>query len=318
MADRGMTPATRDPEVAALGREEAARRRSSPRVRRLAAEQGVALDDIIGTGFGGRVRAEDLAAFVEGRGAAVQAVALAALPVSPSGQPAIARPLISSEPVPAELMVFEIDATAPVRWRAQRAEEFGRRFGADLSELALVVWAATAALNAVPGVNVSWDEQRRAARRADGVSIAVAMATGGAANGDARVGRVLPDADRLSLVGVACAVDDLIRSDGPSHLTPPDGDVAALIVEHGGAPPTLSAAPLLVSPHAARLSTTASERRLVVRTAADGDDCLARRAVLRATLAYDARLIDAVTAARFLQAFRRALGAIGGRSAVVQ
>lgn len=307
----------RDPALADLSRAEAARRRSSPRVRRLAAEQGVALGELAGTGFGGRVRPEDLAAFVAARGAGAASPAAAGARPIPApagkGRPAAGSPPVGSERIPAELLVFEVDMTRCLRWRAQRADEFRRRFGAELSERALVVWAAVAALGAEPTVNVARDAERRIGLRPDQVDVAVAMPNDQPAGDEAVAAPLLRAADRLSLVGVALAVDALARRAPVSEGAAADLHGATFAIAHGAAPSAPCAPPLLLPPQTARLTTTDAARRLVVLSDAAGGDCLAIRSVLRASLAYDTRVIGAPAAARFLCAFRRTLEGLGDR-----
>ncbi len=315
------------------------RARSSPVVRRIAAEHGVDIAEVEGTGIGGRVTKQDLLAHLarassQAREQPVGPTPHAAVPASaPAPEPVAVPPpgsAVGRTPVPvfpgdevvpvtpmrrqiAEHMVrsertaphvtvvMEVDMTAVVAYRAARKEEFARREGIELTFLPFAIKAATLALRDHPRLNAVWDEDRIVHRAAINVGVAVAL-------DDGLIVPVVKHADRLSIGGLAHAVAELAGRSRSGTLTPDDVAGGTFTVNNPGTFGSLVSTPILVQPQVAILSTEAIVKRPVVV-----DDMIAVRSMMNLSLSIDHRALDGLAAARFLQQVKGWLEAVDDR-----
>jgi 2-oxoisovalerate dehydrogenase E2 component (dihydrolipoyl transacylase) len=318
---RPLDDRTRRPSGQIPDELELLRARSSPVVRRIAAEHGVEIGQIAGSGIGGRVTKQDLLAFLaspaataapEPEPARPQPAPIAPMP-SPPQRPAVPPPVelfAGDEAVPwtpmrraiAEHMVrsvrtapqttcvMEVDMTNVVAYRAARKEDFSRREGVELSYVAFAIKAVTLALRDQPRLNAVWDEegQRIVHRRAINVGVAVGLE-------DGLIVPVVRNADRLSLTGLAHAVAELAGKARAGTLTPDDLAGGTFTVNNPGTFGTLVSTPILVQPQVAILSTEAIDKRPVVI-----DEMIAIRSMMNLSLTIDHRALDGLAAARFL------------------
>ncbi|HEV7216008.1 MAG TPA: dihydrolipoamide acetyltransferase family protein, partial [Chloroflexota bacterium] len=303
--------------------------RSTPLVRRLAAQRGVALDAIQGTGFGGRVRREDLQAHLE---AALPAPAEASSPSPPV--PASPHSLVSSSPdllvplsavrriiaerltqsrqqVPDATAVFEVDMTGVVRRRAAVREEFRKRTGVDLTYLPFAVKAVATALREYPAINVSFTIDGILAHGDIHVGIPVAVDGGKEPGSDVLVVPVLRHADRLSLAGIAAGIHNLAGRARDGSLRAEELTGATFTVNNTGAVGTVISTPIIPQPQAAIMTTETIVKRPMVLTDAEGHDSIAIRSMMFACLTFDHRAFDGLTAGRFMGQVKRWLETVG-------
>jgi pyruvate/2-oxoglutarate dehydrogenase complex dihydrolipoamide acyltransferase (E2) component len=300
-------------------REDAARRRSTPLVRRLAAQYGVALSAIQGTGFGGRVRREDLQAHLEVVSSAPSpsphprnaASAANLVPLTAVRRIIAERLTQSRQQVPDATAVFEVDMTGIVRRRAAVREEFRSRTGVDLTYLPFAVKAVTAALRAYPAINVSFTIDGILAHRDIHIGIPVAVDGGREPGSDVLVVPVLRAADGLSLAGIARAIHDLALRARAGALNPDDLSGATFTVNNTGAVGTIISTPIIPQPQAAIMTTEAIVKRPMVLTDAEGHDSIAIRSMMFACLTFDHRAFDGLTAGRFMGQVKRWLETVG-------
>jgi 2-oxoisovalerate dehydrogenase E2 component (dihydrolipoyl transacylase) len=330
--------------LAPESREDAARQRSTPLVRRLAAQAGIALSAIQGTGFGGRVRREDLEMHLAAAASSPSTVSTAARRASalpsttglddrpagvgiasaphPPNETALvpltaARRIIaerltqSRQQVPDATAVFEVDMTGIVRRRAAVREEFRRRTGVDLTFLPFAVKAVTAALRAYPAINVSFTIDGILAHREIHIGIPVAVDGGREPGSDVLVVPVLRFADGLSLAGIARGIHDLALRARAGALQPADLRGATFTVNNTGAVGTVVSTPIIPQPQAAIMTTEAIVKRPVVLTDADGHDSIAIRSMMFACLTFDHRVFDGLTAGRFMGQVKHWLETVG-------
>jgi 2-oxoisovalerate dehydrogenase E2 component (dihydrolipoyl transacylase) len=341
LVDGQVRPDQQSPQ--AETREEAARRRSTPLVRRLAAEHGVALTALSGTGFGGRVRREDLLAFLEAAPAVqarhpriLEGVPDVAAPDAPSMSTAspgsrppapaseanliplsAARRIIaerltqSRQQVPDATAVFEVDMTGVVRRRAAVRDEFRRRTGVDLTYLPFAVKAVAVALRAYPAINVSFTIDGILAHRDIHIGIAVAVDGGREPGSDVLVVPVLRHADGLSLAGIARGIHDLATRARAGALGTDELQGATFTVNNTGAVGTIISTPIVPQPQAGIMTTEAIVKRPVVVSDAEGNDSIAIRSMMFACLTFDHRAFDGLTAGRFMGQVKRWLETVG-------
>lgn len=307
-ASSAEAPASEEPKPKVAAGTEV---RATPAVRKLAAEHGVDLAQVQGTGLGGRVSRQDVETFIAKGPASGGAAAGAARPQAPAApKPA---PLQGDTPVPLTQMrraiaanmvqawsaphahaVMEIDMTSLMRFRDSVKTDFQKREGFDLSPAAFIVKAAVDALATVQAVNASWTEQGLVMRKAINIGYAVALGEQGL------VVPVIRDADALSITGLMRAIRDVVDRAKAKKLTLDDFQGGTFTVNNTGPLGTFVSSPIVPPGQAAIISSESIRKRVVVMP----DDSIAIRSMMNLVIGFDHRAIDGSTAARFLAAMR--------------
>jgi pyruvate dehydrogenase E2 component (dihydrolipoamide acetyltransferase) len=294
----------------------------SPLVRRLAREHDVDLSQVRGSGSGGRVRREDVEAYVQQRGKAPAAKAEAepkgkAAAAAPAAPPRVAVPLakgLREEVVPAtrlrriiaERMVaslqtsaqltsaVEIDMTRVMRLRERAKEEFKRREGVSLSPMPFAVLALVAAVREYPTVNSAMDEDGNLHVYQD-VHLGVAV--------DTPKGLFVPvvkNAESLNMAGLAKAIADVAARTRDGKIDPGELSGSTISLTNTGSRGAVWDTPIINQPNAAIFATPAIVKRPVVVDDPDLGEVVAIRHMMYGILTYDHRIIDGADAARFL------------------
>ncbi len=291
--------------------------RLSPAVRRLAREHSVDLSRIAGTGMGGRITRDDVLQYLES--GATAAAGPAPEPVGPAAATGdethialtpvrrmIAAAMVRSvSQIPHAWSVTAVDVTNLVAARAALRPAFQQREGVDLTYLPFVLRALTAALQENPTFNASWGEDQIILKRRLNIGLAVA-APGGL------VVPVIPDADRLSLSGLAHAVADLTQRARQGKLTLADVQGGTFTLNNTGALGSTVSQPIINHPQAAILTTEAIQKRPVVI-----NDAIAIRSMMNLCLSFDHRINDGAEAGAFIQAIKGRLEAINPDAGLV-
>jgi pyruvate/2-oxoglutarate dehydrogenase complex dihydrolipoamide acyltransferase (E2) component len=302
---RSPAPAPKPP-----GNGHAAARRYSPVVQRIAAEHDVDLDRVEGTGRGGRVRKQDVLAFVE-RGSAEPPREEAPLH---SESPYRPEPEPEAEPAPAggetlsrmrrsigERMKRSLETAATcttwIEADMTRIEAARNRLG--LTALPFVARCAVAALREHPQLN-AWLEADRHTVHED-VDLGIAVSLGE----DGLIVPVIERAHELSVEGLAGRIKDLAKRARSGELTPDDVRGATFTITNPGQYGSIMATPIINQPQVAILDLEAIVKRPVVVTDEHGDDAIAIRAMTILGLSWDHRALDGVLAAQFLAAVKR-------------
>jgi 2-oxoglutarate dehydrogenase E2 component (dihydrolipoamide succinyltransferase) len=309
--------------------EERLRQRSTPVVRRIAAEHDIDIGDVSGTGHAGRVTKQDILSFLDERGE--EEAVKTPSPAAPSKKPAAApadgdsfwstfygqvrhpqfpvraadevKPMDRIRRLTADHMVrakriaphvhsfIEIDFTQVDRVRAASKKRWDEQ-GVKISYTAFVVWAVAQVLREFPMVNstVSGDD---VIYRGE-INIGVAV--------DLNPGLIVPvvrNADDLNLVGIGKRINDLAQRARDHKLKPDEIQGATFSITNPGVLGTIAGMPIIPEGTSAILGTGAIEKRPVV-IETDGADVLAIRKRAYFTLAYDHRIVDGADSARFL------------------
>jgi pyruvate/2-oxoglutarate dehydrogenase complex dihydrolipoamide acyltransferase (E2) component len=304
-------------------------RHYSPVVRRIAAEHGIDLEAVEGTGRGGRVRKQDVLAAVEGNGASAPAAAAEPAPAeAPMHIESPYRPE-DAAPAPARARasrwVRKEDAVAPAAGRLSRMRKsIGEhmlhslrtaatctsvievdmsRVEADrarlgITALPLIAQATVAALREFPALNATLEGDDYTRHRAVHLGIAVSLGEEGL------IVPVVRDAQQLSAEGLSERIRDLARRARAKQLTPDDVRGGTFTITNPGQFGTIMATPVINQPQVAILDTEATVKRPVVVTDADGNDAIAIRPMAYFCLSWDHRALDGVEAARFLAAVK--------------
>ena len=304
----------------------------TPLVRKLAAEHGVSLSSVQGTGVGGRIRKQDIldaaeAAKKAASAPAPTAAAAASAPAAAAPQVAavseeaaklrgtteklsrmrkvIAERMTESLRVASQLTAtVEVDVTAISKLRRAAKDEFKKREGASLSYLPFITKATIEALKAMPALNASADFEAGTVTYASQENIGIAV--------DTDRGLMVPviqDAGDLNLAGLAKRIGDLAARTRAGKVGPDELSGGTFTITNYGSAGTLFDTPIINLPQVAILGTGALVKRPVVVTDALGGDTIAIRDMMYLSLTYDHRLIDGAKAARFLSLIKARLEA---------
>ena len=317
-------PASPAPAAPAAGVPEASY--VTPIVRKLAADMGVDLSRVTGTGVGGRIRKEDVLqaapstpATAGGPGPAVPASASqapATVEVSAlrgSSQPmtrlrkVVAERAVASMQQTAQLTsVVEVDVTQVAIYRESVKEEFHRSTGVKLNFLPFFVKAAAEALRTYPIINCTVDGENIVYPATENISIAVDTERG-------LLTPVLKDAGDKNLVDIAKDIADLAERTRSNQLSPDELSGGTFTVTNTGSRGALFDTPVVFLPQSAILGTGVVVKRPVV-ISQNGADAIAVRHMVYLALSYDHRIIDGADAARFLSQIKNRLeqGAFAG------
>jgi pyruvate/2-oxoglutarate dehydrogenase complex dihydrolipoamide acyltransferase (E2) component len=280
-------------------------RRYSPVVQRIAAEHGVDLSRVSGTGRGGRVRKQDVLAFIEGAPSAEEPPLHIESPYRPEPSPApvsgdglsrIRRQIgehmkRSLETAATCTTWIDVDMS---RVEAARAE-------LGVTALPLVARATIDALREHPALN-AWLEDDRYARHS-GVNLGIAVSLGD----DGLIVPVIHDAHELSVEGLAARIKDLARRARNRQLVPDDVQGGTFTITNPGQYGSIMATPIINLPQVAILDLEAITKQPVVLTDSEGNDSIAIRLMTILGLSWDHRALDGAQAAQFLAALKRNL-----------
>ena len=327
-----------------VGEEE--RQRISPLARRLAREHGIDLNDIAGTGTGGRVRKEDILAYIEQQQAAPAVPSYAAAAQAPATQPVytppapVAQPGYTpaapsapkAEPAPTVIGPDE-ELVTPSRMRLAIAEHMVRSKRTSPHATTVVE---------VDMTNIAkWLEKNKEDfKRREGYSISyVPFVMKAVCEGIRKVptinsswtednkiiikkrinlgmavatdaGLVVPtlyDADQYTIAGLAKQIAAIAQRARSNKLTVQDMQNSTFVVNNPGTFGTIISVPIINQPHAGILSMDAVVKRPVVIE----DDAIAVRYMMYLCLSFDHRILDGAGAGGFLQAVRTKLQSYG-------
>ena len=317
----GSAPAESGAPGSDLGRDAAAY--VTPLVRKLAADHGVDLASVHGTGIGGRIRKQDVLAAA----AAAKAPEPAPEPAAPAAStPAakasaaapsegskrgttekmsrlrktIARRMVESLQVSAQLTtVVEVDVTRISRLRDRAKGDFAQREGTKLSFLPFFALAAVEALKAHPTVNASIDDDQVTYYGAEHLGIAV----------DTEKGLLVPvikNAGDLNIAGLARGIADVAERTRSNKIMPDDLAGGTFTITNTGSRGALFDTPIINQPQVAILGTGAVVKRPIVVSSEEGET-IAIRSMVYLALSYDHRIVDGADAARFLTTMKQRL-----------
>jgi pyruvate/2-oxoglutarate dehydrogenase complex dihydrolipoamide acyltransferase (E2) component len=280
-------------------------RRYSPVVQRIAAEHGIDLAQVTGTGRGGRVRKQDVLAFVQSAPEPPLHIespyraqsSAAASAAAPDGQLSRMRRQIG------EHMKRSLETAAHcttwIEVDMGRIEAARARHG--FTALAFVARAAISALRDHPALN-AWLEGERYTQHQD-VNLGIAVSLGE----DGLIVPVIERAQELSVEGLALRIKDLARRARARELTPDDVRGATFTITNPGQYGSIMATPIINQPQVAILDLEAVVKRPVVVTDGDGNDSIAIRPMTILGLSWDHRALDGALAAQFLASTKRHL-----------
>ena len=304
------------PAVAAPGRGDGERMRASPLVKRLAAEHGIDLGSVAGTGPGGRIVRDDIAHLLTGAPAPAAAVAAPspAPAAAPSPAPAAAgraaptttelsrirrttgqRMAESKREAPHFYVTAEVDMGPAAALREQLNAAVGDDGATKVSFNDLIVKAAANALRGFPNLNSALHGDRLTTYPNIDINVAVALDGG-------LIAPFVVDADQKSLGAIARATKDLIGRARNGGLKPEEYQGGTFTISNLGMFDVGEFIAVINPPQAAILAVASIKEVPVVK---DGVFAVGQR--MNLTLSADHRVTDGAEAARYLAEVRRQL-----------
>jgi 2-oxoglutarate dehydrogenase E2 component (dihydrolipoamide succinyltransferase) len=295
--------------------EERVRTKSSPLVRKIAAEHGLNIASLQGTGIAGRVTKRDIVGFIES-GVATPASTAGmragggtpgghSLPVPEPWAGDVVEPMSKMRALISDHMVasrhtsahvtsfIEIDFTRVARIRARKRAEFEATTGQKLTYMPFIIKAVTQGLQAFPVMNSSVAGTNVIYRKQINIGIAVALDWG-------LIVPVIKRADDLSLSGITRALNDLAARARAKKLSPEEVQEGTFTITNPGVFGSLMGTPIINQPQVAILGVGAIEKRPKVLPGADGEDTIAIRTCAYFSISFDHRVIDGAVADQFL------------------
>ncbi len=315
--------------------EERIRTKSSPLVRRMAAEAGVDISALNGSGIAGRVTKKDLVEYLEKGPRPAPAGAPSAMPAGLPSQVAVplghavdptfapwpgdvVEPMSKIRRLTADHMrqarqvaahvtsFFEIDLTRIARLRAQMKGDFERETGQKLTYLPFIIRAVVENLRRHPVLNATVSGTDVILRKRYNIGIAVALEPTGL------IVPVLKDADGLNLTGLTRGTNDLAQRARSKKLSPTDVQDATFTITNPGVFGSLFGTPIIPVGTTAILGLGAIEKRPKVITGPDGEDTIAIRTCAYFSLSFDHRVVDGADADRFMADLKKTLESVTG------
>lgn len=294
--------------------EERVRTRSSPLVRKIAAEHGIDIAAMQGSGIAGRVTRRDILGYIES-GAATQAPRTASMqtpggadPHAPMPQPwpgdkvetmskmraLISDHMVASRRTSAHVTSWmEIDLTRVGRIRAAKRAAFEAQSGQKLTYLPFIISSVVKGLQAFPIMNSSVAGRDIIYRKPVNIGVAVALDWG-------LIVPVIKNAQDLSIGGITKTLNDLATRARAKKLSPEEVQDGTFTITNPGVYGSLMGAPIINQPQVAILGVGAIEKRPKVVTGVDGEDTIAIRTCCYFSISFDHRIIDGAVADQFL------------------
>ena len=281
----------------------------SPVVAKIAAEHGVNLQQVQGTGLNGRITKNDVLNFVE-TGKTATPVTQPGAPTAPVVTPVVGDQLIkhtvirkqiaehmvmSKHTSPHVLTVMEADMSRVAKHRSANQDIFARD-GINLTYTAYFMAAIVAGLKNYPIVNSSWSDEGVLVHKAVNLGMATSLGEEGL------IVPVIKDADNLSLLAMARAVNDLANRARSKKLQADEVKGGTFTLTNHGISGSLFAYPVINQPQCGILGIGAMQKRVIVI-----DDAIAIRPMVYLSFVFDHRILDGARADAFLMKVKETL-----------
>ena len=289
------------------------RARYSPAVVKLASEHHIDLNNVKGTGLGGRITRKDINQYIqsietnvtkEGENKPVtssvkttQTVSSKDSEIAITGvRKVIAENMIRSKrEIPHAWMTVEVDVTDMVKYRNNIKDIFKQREGYSLTYFAFFVHAVARALKEFPEVNSTWAEDKIIQRHDVNISIAVAKE-------NELFVPVIKNANEKSVTGIAKDIYQLANKARNNQLQPKDMENGTFTVNNTGTFGSVSSMGIINHPQAAILQVESIVKRPVII-----NDMFAARDIVNLSLSLDHRILDGLICGRFLKRVKELL-----------
>ncbi len=316
MAAPAAPPQAVRPAVAPDSFEGRLRSKSSPLVRKMAAEHGVDITALNGSGIAGRVTKRDL---LDHMAAGPSSRASMHAPGGPGEfhgpvpepwpgdrveqmskmRALISDHMVASRRTSAHVTSFmEMDFTRIAKIRAAKRGEFDAASGEKLSYMPFIIKATVDAIKQYPIMNSSVAGTNVIYRAPINVGIAVALDWG-------LIVPVIKKAEDLSLTGITRALNDLANRARTKRLSPQEVQEGTFTITNPGVFGSLMGTPIINQPQVAIMGIGTIEKRAKVITGMDGEDTIAIRTCAYFSISFDHRVVDGAVADQFLAQVKR-------------
>lgn len=288
------------------------RRFFTPLVKTMAKDHGVSLDELAalsGTGEGGRVTKKDLQGYLSNRG---QAPAATSAPRPASGADSTTAPLtglrkmiadamVRNSQVPVVSTLIEVDVTNMVSYRARNKDAFLEQHGVKLTYTPFFIKTLAEVLLQFPMLNSSLTDNMVTTHHKVHMGVAVSLGKDGSGG---LIVPVIRDCDSKSIVEIARDLDEIAVKARASQLGVPDIQGGTFTLTNPGSYGAVLGTPMINAPQAGIAGVYGIQEKVQVVNGMIGI-----RSMMNAVLTYDHRLVDGMTAGRFLQAVKAKLEA---------
>lgn len=305
----------------------------SPLVLNIAREEKISMDElerVSGTGSEGRVTKKDILAYIQNRGSNPVTVQSSPAPVSVS-TPVASKPAVSGgnmieikpktysfsgemevvemdrmRKIIAENMVYskhvsphvtsfvEADVTNLVLWRERNKKEFEKKYGEKLTFTPMFIEALVRAIREHPAINISVEGTNLLYKKNINIGMAVALPSGNL------IVPVIKNADRLNLVGLAAAVNDMANRARINKLTPDDLTDGTYTLTNVGTFGNVMGTPVILQPQVAIMAAGAIRKKPAVIETPAGDT-IGIRQFMFLSHSYDHRVVDGMLGGTFVR-----------------
>lgn len=286
------------------------RRWYTPVVRAIARDNNVSDDELAsieGSGQGGRVNRKDIERYLSERGkskpAAVKAVASGpdqSTEKLTGMRKMIAEHMVRSSQIPTVSTLIEVDVTNLVKFREANKESFEKQNGVKLTYTPFFIKAISECLVEFPYVNSSvTDSNEVIVNRAVHMGVAVSLGEDGSGG---LIVPVIRDCHKKSLVDLSHDLNEIAKKARSSSLDTSDVQGGTFTLTNPGSYGATLGTPMINAPQAGIVGTYGIVKRPVIV-----DDMIAVRSIMNIVLTYDHRIVDGMTAGRFLQSLKKKL-----------
>ncbi len=290
----------------------------SPVVRKLASENNVDLEQVTGTGSGGRITRKDIESFITSGSKTVQKPKeVPSQQKEKQVQPAksssgeisrlrrrIAENMVMSKQTSAHVMTsVEVDYENVEILRSKHKKSFKEENGFSLTYLPFISLATIYALREYPVVNSSFDLDKNIHSLHSNINLGIAVDL----NQEGLLVGTLREADSFSLKGLARKISDTSSKLREGSYDLDDVSGSTFTISNNGSFNSFLTSPIINQPNVAILSTESVKKRPVVIEAQDGTDSIAIRHTGMLSLTWDHRAFDGSVALLFLNSIREKL-----------
>lgn len=293
--------------------EENAKRRFSPAVLRLAQENDINLEQVTGTGKGGRITRKDVQQYIAGTTKREQNQQVERseadivqdekpvkkqtsdieIPLSGIRKAIALNTVRSVQEIPHGWMMVEVDVTDLVSYRDKVKAEFKEKEGFNLTYFSFFIKAVVEALKQYPQLNSMWADDKIIQKKDINISIAVA-------SGDVLFTPVIKNADEKSIKGIAKEVFELAHKARSGKLTREDVEGGTFTVNNTGVFGSVQSMGIINYPQAAILQVESIVKRPVVAE----NGMMGPRDIMNMCLSLDHRVLDGLVCGHFLKAVK--------------
>lgn len=302
------------------------KKRYSPAVLKLAQENNIDLNNVAGSGRGGRITRKDIEKIIEsGNIPQPEATEVTERPAVDTPKPdqqkpkksvesfiqsetgdieipvtgvrkAIAQKMVTStQEIPHAWMTVEADVTSLVNYRNSLKKDFKEQEGYNLTFFAFFVKAVAQGLKEFPQLNSTWAGDKIIQRKAINISIAVA-------SDEELFVPVIKHADELSIKGIAREITELAQKARSGKLTTADMSGGTFTLNNTGTFGSVQSMGIINHPQAAILQVESIVKRPVII-----DDMFAARDMVNLCLSLDHRILDGLVCGQFLRRVKEIL-----------